>query len=112
MLKNEGLEARIQAQNEQMLALQQLNLKLANDLQDSQRKVVKLEGTVQLFTQDVTSESKTETWTPAQKLCLDKHSLALTSIGKKVRTEQYLRLACRDAAGSGDAGHDGDEVAA
>jgi hypothetical protein len=82
MIKNEGLDKKIEAQNLQLLSLQKANIELTTGSKELQKKVSKLESTVDVFKQDL-SFAKVEL-NPEQQEFMKKRAEAKTNIEQQV----------------------------
>ena len=82
MIKNEGLEKKIEAQNIQLLSLQKANIELTTGSKELQKKVVKLEATMDVFKQDFGLQKVD--LNPEQQEYLKKRAEAKDSIEKQV----------------------------
>ena len=83
MIKNEGLEKKIEAQNIQLLSLQKANIELTTGSKEIQKKMVKLEATLDVFKQDF-GVQKIDL-DPEQQEYLKKRVEAKNSIEKQVK---------------------------
>ena len=99
MIKNEGLEKKIEAQNLQLLSLQKANMELTMGSKELQKKVVKLEATVDVFKQDPNLQKID--LNPEQQEFMKKRADAKTSIEQEV-LRLLIHLIVDDKAGKGD----------
>ena len=80
-MKNEGLEAKVDAMNKQMLELQQ-NLQMSSESQQMQKMIVHLQAAVQVYKQD--EPGGKSALTPDQVSFLEKREATKVTIENNV----------------------------